>query len=143
MAVGDNLPLRYQDPVALAAAYDFVSRADIYRGRIGVENWNLLRYFYNSLSQAAAVQPGTYKPFKFIAPPIRIITLFWTKGKRTVLENICAKIGRRCHVSRKTAKEDFIPHLKLLMTKQKAAALITWLELAPEEVDFLVKMNRF
>ena len=143
MAIGDNLPLRYQDPTALAAAYDFVSRADIYRGRIGVENWNLLRYFYNNLSQAAAVQPGTYKPFKFIAPPIRIITLFWTKGKRTVLENVCRKIGMRCHVSRKTAKEDFIPYLKFLITKQKAAAVIAWLELAPEEVEFLQKMNKF
>ena len=143
MAVGDNLPLRYQDPAALATAYDFVSRADIYRGKIGVENWNLLRYFYNSLSQAAAVQPGTYKPFKFIAPPIRIITLFWTKGKRTALEKICAKIGQRCHVSRKTAKEDFIPHLKLLLARQKAVAMIAWLELSPEEVDFLQKMNKF
>ncbi len=143
MAVGDNLPLRYQDPAALAKAYDFVSRADIYRGRIGVENWGLLRYFYNNLAQAGSVQPETYKPFKFIAPPIRIITLFWTKGKRTTLENICAKIGKRCHVSRKTAKEDFIPYIKLLMERQKANAVIAWLELSPEEIEFLQKINKF
>jgi replication factor C large subunit len=143
MAVGDNLPLRFEDPVALAAAYEYISQADIYRGRIGVENWNLLRYFYNSLSQAAVVQPETYKPFKFVSPPIRIITLFWTKSKRTTLEKICAKIGKKCHVSRKTAKEDFIPHLKFLLSKQKAEALIKWLELTLEEVDFLTKMNKF
>ena len=143
MAVGDNLPLRYHNPAALAAAYEYVSRADMYRGRIGVENWSLLRYFYNALSQAAVVQPETYKPFKFIAPPIRIITLFWTKGKRTTLENICAKIGKNCHVSRKTAKEDFIPYLKLSLSEQKAEALIEWFELTPEEVDFLTKMNKF
>ncbi len=143
MAVGDNLPLRYTGPAKLAEAYDFVSQADMFRGRIGTENWHLLKYFFNSLAQAAAVQPESYQPFKLISPPIRILSLFWTKGKRTMLEGICAKIGERCHVSRKTAKEDFIPHLKILIAKQKAEPVISWLELEPEEVEFLAKMNKF
>ncbi len=143
MAVGDNLPLRYTEPAKLAEAYDFVSQADMFRGRIGTENWQLLKYFFNSLAQAAAVQPESYQPFKLISPPIRILSLFWTKGKRTMLEGICAKIGERCHVSRKTAKEDFIPHLKILIAKQKAEPVISWLELEPEEVEFLAKMNKF
>lgn len=143
MAVGDNLPLRYTDPVDLAEAYDFVSQADMFRGRVGTENWHLLKYFYNSLAQAAAVSPESYRPFPFISPPIRVITLFWTKGKRTMLNDVCAKIGKRCHVSRKTAKEDFIPYIKIMLIKQKAAPIISWLELAPEEVEFLGKMNKF
>jgi replication factor C large subunit len=144
MAIGDNLPRRYLDSTELAEAYEFVSQADVFRGRIGTENWNLLRYFYNALSEAAAVSHESYKPFTFIAPPIRVITLFWTKGKRTMLENICAKIGKQCHVSRKTAKEDFIPILKIMLDKPKAAtSLVSGLELQPEEVDFLVKMNGF
>ena len=44
MAVADNLPLRYTDPAKLAEAYDFLSQADMYRGRIGTENWHLLKY---------------------------------------------------------------------------------------------------
>ncbi len=143
MAVGDNLPLRYTDSVELAHAYEFISQADMTRGRIGTENWHLLKYFYNALSQAAAVNPDSAKPFKFISPPIRVITLFWTKSKRTTLEGICGKIGQRCHVSRKTAKEEFVPFIKVLITKQKAAEIISWLELAPEEIDFLAKMNKF
>jgi replication factor C large subunit len=143
MTVGDNLPMRYTNPADLAAAYDFVSQADMYRGRIGTENWGLLKYFYNSLAQAAAISPGTYQSFKFIHPPIRIITLFWSKGKRTMLDGICGKIGGHCHVSRKNAKENFIPFLKLMLTRQKAAEAIAWLELAPEEVDFLAKMIKF
>jgi len=143
MAIGDNLPLRYADPVALAAAYDFASQADMYRGRIGMENWHLLKYFFNCLALAAAVQPGTYQAFKMISPPIRIITLFWTKSKRTMLDGICGKIGGRCHVSRATAKQDFMPMLKTLITQRKAEDMISWLELSPEEVDFVAHMNRF
>jgi len=142
MAVGDNLPLRYTDPSDLAKAYDYVSQADMYRGRIGVENWHLLRNFFNSLSQAAGVSPQSYKPFALISPPIRVITLFWTKGRRTMLEAVCGKIGQRCHVSRATAKEDFVPYIKALLTKKKADAIVSWLELQPEEVEFLTKMNR-
>jgi replication factor C large subunit len=142
LSVGDNLPKRYTDPVELAVAYDFVSRADVFRGRVGTENWHLLKYFFNSLAQAAAVNPESYKPFTFISPPIRIITLFWTKGKRTTLNNICAKIGVQCHVSQATAKHDFVPFIKAILQKKRNSPLITWFNFTPEEVDFLIKMSR-
>ena len=142
MAIGDNLPLRFSDPGELAEAYDFVSRGDMFRGRIGTENWHLLRYFFNSLSEVAAVSPESYRPFSLISPPIRVITLFWTKGKRNTLNNVCGKIGSRCHVSRATAKTDFVPYLQILLAKGKANGILSWLELQPEEMEFLGKMKR-
>jgi replication factor C large subunit len=143
MSVSDNLPKRYIDPAELAAAYDFVSQADVYRGRIGTENWHLLRYFYNYLSEAASVAPESYQPFEFITPPIRIITLFWTKGKRSTLDAICGKIGAQCHVSHEIAKHDFVPYIKTLLQNQRSSPLASWFKFTPEEVDFLIKMNRY
>jgi len=143
MSVADNLPRRYTNADELAVAYDYVSRADLFRGRIGTENWHLLKYFFNELSEAAAVNPESYKPFELISPPIRIITLFWAKGKRTMLDGICRKIGAQCHVSHSKAKHAFIPFVKMMIQKQKSSALISWLDLTPEEVDFLIKMNRY
>jgi replication factor C large subunit len=143
MSVSDNLPKRYTNPEELAAAYDLVSQADMYRGRVGTENWHLLKYFYNDLSQAAAVAPQSYKPFELITPPIRIITLFWTKGKRSMLDAICGKIGAQCHVSHSKAKHDFVPYIKAILQKQKSSRLIDWFEFTPEEVTFLIQMNRY
>ncbi|HLN89705.1 MAG TPA: replication factor C large subunit [Candidatus Binatia bacterium] len=143
LSVSDNLPKRYSDQNELAAAYDYVSQADVFRGRIGTENWHLLKYFFNCLSKAASVNPKSYKPFEFISPPIRIITLFWTKGKRNMLDGICAKIGARCHVSHLMAKNDFVPYVKEILEKQKISPLATWFKFTPEEVDFLIKMSRF
>jgi len=143
LSISDNLPRRYTDSAELAAAYDFVSQADVFRGRIGTEHWFLLKYFFNCLSKAAAVNPESYKPFTFISPPIRIITLFWTKGKRTMLDGICGKIGAKCHVSHGKAKNDLVPFVKELLQKQKGITLAAWFKFTPEEVDFLVKMNRF
>ena len=143
MSVSDNLPRRYTNPDELAAAYDLVSQADVFRGRIGTEYWHLLKYFFNALSEAAAVAPESYKHFEFISPPIRIITLFWTKGKRTMLDAVCGKIGAQCHVSHSIAKHDFVPFIKIMLQNKKSSPLASWLKLTPEEVDFLNKMNRY
>jgi replication factor C large subunit len=141
LSISDNLPLRYEDPVDLGVAYDLVSRADVFRGRIGVENWHLLRYFYNFLAEAATVCPQSYRSFEFIFPPIRITTLFWTKSKRMAVDGLCAKIGARCHVSRKTAKQEFLPFVKIILEKEKSKAVASWLKLDTEEIDYLTKMN--
>jgi len=143
LSVSDNLPKRYTDPAELAKAYDYVSQADLFRGRIGTENWHLLKYFYNALSEASAVNPQSYKPFTFISPPIRIITLFWTKGKRNMLDAICGKIGAQCHVSHGTAKHDFVPYVRAILQKKPKSPLAAWFKFTPEEIDFLVKMVRF
>ena len=143
MSVSDNLPKRYTNPDELATAYNLISQADMYRGRVGTENWHLLKYFFNDLSQAAAVAPQSYKPFELITPPIRIITLFWTKGKRTMLDAICGKIGAQCHVSHSKAKQEFVPYIKAILQKQKSSGLIDWFEFTPEEVTFLIQMNRY
>lgn len=143
LSISDNLPLRYEYPVDLGTAYDLVSRADVFRGRIGTDNWHLLRYIYNLLAEAATVSPQSYRPFEFIFPPIRIITLFWTKSKRTALDGVCAKIGARCHVSRKTAKQEFLPFIKIILEKEKSKKVASWLRLNTEEMDYLTKMNKF
>jgi replication factor C large subunit len=144
MAIGDNMPRRHTDIANLADAYDYLSQADVFRGRVGTENWHLLKYVYNNLAQAAAVNSESYTQFEFISPPIRVITLFWTKNKRITLSNICTKIGARCHVSKYEAKMIFIPYLRLMLQqKKKAPALIEWLKLTPEEVTFLTGLKMF
>jgi replication factor C large subunit len=143
LSVSDNLPKRYTDAAELAEAFDFVSKADLFRGRIGTENWHLLKYFFNELAEASAVNPQSYKPFTFITPPIRVITLFWTKGKRSMLDTICGKIGALCHVSHEKAKHDFVPYIRAILQKKPKSPLAAWFDFTPEEVDFLVKMGRF
>jgi replication factor C large subunit len=142
LSFSDNLPLRYLKSDDLAIAYDLLSKADLFRGRVGTENWHLLRYFFHFLAEAAIVSPKSFKPFDFIHPPIRIMKLFWTKGKRTKLENICTKIASKCHVSRRTAKTDIIPYIQIILKKQKTSPLISWLKLDPDDVYYLLTMNK-
>jgi replication factor C large subunit len=142
LSLSDNLPLRYPDPAELATAYDMVSKADVFRGRIGVENWHLLKYFFNFLAEAGTISPKSFKPFDFIFPPMRIMKLYWTKGKRTKLENICQKIALKCHISRKTAKTDIVPFIRMIIKKQKSNPIISWLKLDTNDVEYLVKSTQ-
>ena len=142
LSISDNLPLRYPESADLAQAYDLVSRADVFRGRVGTENWSLLKYFFNLLVEAATVSPKSFKPFEVISPPIRIMKLYWTKGKRTKLKNICTKIALKCHVSQTTAKTDIVPFVKIILEKQKSNPIISWLKLEPDEVEYLTTMNK-
>ncbi|MBT8172269.1 hypothetical protein KJN74_05305, partial [Candidatus Bathyarchaeota archaeon] len=142
LSLSDNLPLRYLNEVDLAKAYDLISRADVFRGRVGTENWRLLKYFFALLAEAGTVSPKSFKPFEVISPPIRIMKLFWTKGKRTKLNNICEKIALKCHISQNTAKTRVIPFIKIILGRNKSNSIISWLKLEPEELDYLTKMNQ-
>ncbi|MDQ1279625.1 MAG: Replication factor large subunit [Thermoproteota archaeon] len=142
LSMSDNIPNRYQNSIELGRAYDLVSRADVFTGRIARENWNLLKYVSSYIAEAATVNPQSYKQFELITPPIRIIKLFWTRGKRTTLDNICAKIGHRCHISKSTAKEDVIPYIKAIMQQEKSDPLAVWLNLEAEEVEYIKKMDK-
>ncbi|UCE29609.1 MAG: replication factor C large subunit [Candidatus Bathyarchaeota archaeon] len=142
LSIHDNLPLRCKDPVELGVAYDLLSKADVFRGRIGLENWRLLKYFFSLISQATTVSSQPFQPFDFIFPPMRIIALFWTKGKRVTLEALCAKIGARCHVSRRSAKLDFVPFIKAILKEDKSAPLGAWFQLDDKEMGHLMNMGR-
>jgi replication factor C large subunit len=138
----DNLPLHYKDPLDLGIAYDFISKADVFRGRIGAENWKLLKYFFNILAQVTTIPSQFSEPFEINLYPQRISSLFWTKSKRTTLENICAKIAKRCHISRRSAKLDFVPFLKAILKKDKSSQIFTWLQLDGKEFDYLREMEQ-
>ena len=142
LSFSDNLPRRYSNLDDLAIAYDLLSKADMFRGRVGVENWNLLKYFFNLIAESAVISPDSFKPFEFIYPPIRIMKLFWTKNQRTILDSISSKIAHLFHVSKFTAKEEMLPFMKIMLEREKTKAIFAYLDFEPNEIDFIKKMKK-
>ena len=143
LSIQDNLPLKIGAGTSLSVAYDLLSRADVVRGRIGVENWKLLKYFFLFLAQAVTVPTDTSKSFDMIFPPIRILTLFWTKNRRVMLNNICSKIGAKCHLSRKKAKQRMLPFITAIIKKEKPSRISTWLQFDNKELQYLESIDLF
>jgi replication factor C large subunit len=131
LTIHENLPLRYRTPKNLAAAYNVLSKADIFRGRIGTEKWRLLRYVFNYLAQTTVIASEEFQPFLFTYPPTKWILLAWTKRQRTRVNQICTKIGSQCHVSQKRAQMEILPFIKMLVDKNEemAVQIKTWLNL--------------
>ena len=143
LTIHDNLPLRYKNPENLAAAYDLLSKADIFRGRIGTEKWRLLRYVFDYLAQSTVIASKEFQPFNFTFPPTKWILLAWTRNQRTQLDVICTKIGSKCHVSRRIAKMEILPFLKILLERNRemTTQIKMWLKLDDEAMQYLKKNN--
>jgi replication factor C large subunit len=139
LAIHDNLPLRYRNPKNLAAAYDVLSKADVFRGRIGREKWRLLRYVLELLAQSTIVAPEEFRPFAFIYPPTKIWALSRTRRRRTILETLCERIGSKCHVSRRSANLEFIPFLKIILRGRSdiSSQVAAWLGLDEKMIELL------
>ena len=142
LSFSDNLPRRYSNLEDLAIAYDLLSKADMFRGRVETENWNLLKYFFNLIAESAAVSSKSFEPFEFIYPPIRIMKLFWTKNQRTILDSVSSKIAHLLHMSKFTAKEEMLPFIKIMLEKEKTKSIAASLDFELNEIDFIKKMNK-
>jgi len=142
LSISDNLPHRYTQLNDLATAYDLLSQADMFRGRIGTENWILLKYFFNLMAQASTISPESFRPFDLEYPPLRIIKLFWTKSQRVKIDSISQKIAHTLHLSKISAINEVLPFIKILLEKKRDDSTITCFNFDSDEIDYIIRMKK-
>ncbi|MFC1800576.1 replication factor C large subunit [Nanoarchaeota archaeon] len=141
--IDENLPKEYTRPEDLAKAYDMLSKADVYRGRI--RRWQYWRFlvYVNALLTAgvAAAKQDKYPGYTKYSPTGRIMKLWWAKQKNMKKKAIAAKIAEKTHSSVKRTIQDTLPYIKVIFqkNKQQSDQLAEYLELDKEEVDWLRK----
>ncbi|MEM3555645.1 MAG: replication factor C large subunit [Candidatus Micrarchaeia archaeon] len=138
--VEENIPLEYDDVGDVARAYDSLSRADIFDGRIiRRQHWGFLRYS-NDLATAGVALAKKERYHKFVKYqfPKIISKLGSSRGERAMKANIGVKIGRMCHVSSKDAISIFFPVIKLLCKEKKNAENIQkYFGFDDEEMEYI------
>jgi len=136
----ENLPSEYKGK-DLARAYDALSKADVYRGRIRKRQfWRLLVYV-NALSTAGIAIAKTEKSQNFIQykPTTRILKLWKAKMKYLKRKSIAEKFAKKTHTSVKQAIKH-IPYLKAMFRNREMADQLTQeLDLNSEEATWLLK----
>ncbi len=143
--VAENLPLIYNEPRGLVMAYEKLSKADIFLGRIKKEgNWSLLKYFFDLMfGTVAFVSVGKRKkfiPFKF---PTYLKKISSSRKDRGEEKELVAKISSKCHVSSKKVISEYLPFIKLLVQKQSKyrKEVINYLSLGRDEVKKLIHLS--
>lgn len=136
----ENLPKEYLDVFSLAKAYEYLSRADVFNGRISrQQHWRFLVYI-NNLLTAGISSAKTEKNTNFVSykPTMRILKIWQAKMKNAMKKEIAEKLGRRTHTSKKVAYEQ-VPYLQEIFRHRGGKKIALELDLSEEEVGWLMK----
>ncbi len=138
--IDENIPVEYKKPEDLSRAYDSLSRADVFMGRIRRrQHWRFLVYVNAMLSAGiACAKHEKYPGFTAYKPTGRILKLWRAKMKYQKRKGIAQKIAQKTHTSSSRALHDTLPFVKN-MAKNGNKEIAEWLELDREEHDWLRK----
>ena len=134
----ENLPKEYLSPPALAKAYEYLSRADVFNHRIKRwQHWRFLVYINNFLT--AGISSAKDKKNTEMAeykPTTRILKLWMAQQKLAKKKEIAAKLGLTTHSSAKSSFE-YVAYLQQLVKENGGEEIIKELGLNEEEVEWL------
>ncbi len=139
--IEENIPLEYEKPEDIERAFERLSRADVFEGRIiRRQYWGFMRYS-NDLATAgvALAKEEPYHKFVKYQFPRIISALGRSRGERAMNREIGRKIGRRCHVSSKDAVELYLPLIKLFSKESSNIEKVQdYFEFEDEEMEYIV-----
>jgi len=133
--VEENIPSEYSGE-ALAKAYNSLSKADVFKGRIyRQQHWRFLVYqnFFLSIGISSATKLK-YNKFTSYKRPTRILKIWLANRKNAKKKSIVIKYSQQCHLSKKKAnKESFLLPLILNQHAQEK------LDLNEKEKEYLLE----
>ena len=134
--IEENIPLEYQGK-ALTKAYECLSRADIFKGRIyRKQYWRFLVYqsFFLSGGVASATR---LKNNRFISykKPTRILKIWMANMRNAKIKSIVEKYAKLCHMSKKKAMKD--KNLMPLILDSLNEETKNKMDLEDKEIDYL------
>ncbi|MEM0505972.1 MAG: replication factor C large subunit [Thermosphaera sp.] len=139
--LNEHIPTYYEDPEEMYRAYEALSRADVYYGRIRKSGqWDLLSYMFDMMGPGVAFARKSYKyrwkPFK---APARKKMLSETKRSREVREALAEHLASRLLTSKATVKNEVLPFLRIIFNynPKYAARIAKGYNLSEEHISWL------
>ena len=139
--IEENLPKEYTKPKDLVRAFDNLSTADVFRGRIKRrQHWRFLVYIYNLLTAGIALSKDErYKGFNKYTRTTRILRMWQYNQKFAKRKSIVSKVAKKTHSSSKTVLQDTLPYLRVIFKNNtiEAEKLANYFELDNAESAYL------
>jgi len=142
--IAENVPREYEDPEEVAEAFHWISRADVFDGRIiRRQYWGFLSYSQELLVNGVIVaKKRRYRKFVGYKFPRWIRLLSQYKSKREQVKNIASKIAPVLHVSKKRFIQEYMPLLPLIFSRREwAAHIVAAAKLTAEDVAFIINKS--
>ncbi|MEM1802326.1 MAG: replication factor C large subunit [Sulfolobales archaeon] len=146
--INENLPRQISDPEDLWHAYEYLSKADVYLGRIvKTGSWDLLSYAVDLMSAGVSLSivndvKSKYRWVKYNFPQNVLITAK-TKEVRQLREELAEVLAKHLNISKAVARTDVIPYLRVIFNTnvEAAAKLALGLNLSESMVKYISQQN--
>ncbi len=114
--VEENTPLVYKTPRTLTLAYEYLSRSDVFMGRIvRTQNWRLLSYASEMATLgvcSAKLSTGEETGYVKFSFPAWVKQASATVQSRRVLREVSLQLAKRYHVSSRVVSREILPLIK-------------------------------
>jgi replication factor C large subunit len=138
----ENLPREYRDPKDLAEGYEWLSRADVFLGRVQRRQsyglWGTATDLMSvGVTGAKSRSYGTPPGYQF---PNWIRKMSASKRERELRKQVAGKIAQSFHVGHRVARMDFIPFLQTALPRvpQLAEAVLVRIDADEDEIRLLL-----
>ncbi len=118
--IDENLPHEYTDPLDRSRAYDFLARADVFRGRIRKQqHWRYLVYVTAFMSAGVAVSKAKKNPaMREYKRAERLLSMWIANQKNASRKALAVALAPKLHVSIKKLTRLTLPSLKELARRE-------------------------
>ncbi|MFB6144705.1 MAG: replication factor C large subunit [Candidatus Nanohaloarchaea archaeon] len=136
--VRENIPREYKKTGDRKRGFDWLSKADVFNGRIRRSmNWKLLKYVYHfSTIGVALAKDEKYSGWTRYQYPSKLKKMGRSRANRKKRDEVSEKIGEKLHISLSTSVET-MPFLAKLIEEDEGIA--EQLELDEDDVEFIEK----
>ncbi|MFO7618980.1 MAG: hypothetical protein R6W91_04925, partial [Thermoplasmata archaeon] len=140
--IDHNIPTAYRNPADVHSAFEALSRADIFLGRVKRrQNYGLWAYARDMMSCGVSLAKSKdYRGHINYNFPPYLIKMSRSKGQRGIRDEFGSKLGRLAHVGGKVALQDVLPYFKQLYNQdlEFRMSMTRRLNLTEEDVGFLL-----
>jgi replication factor C large subunit len=137
--VDENIPREYEDAGDVARAYEALSKADVYAGRVmRRQSWSLLKFSMDLMTAGVALaKREPYHKFTPYSFPQFISALSRSKARRALRKAVAEKVGTRLHASTREVIQEYLPFLeKLFEHEEKAVAMSAHFGFTDEDLEY-------
>jgi replication factor C large subunit len=140
--IDENLPIEYKRPEDLAFAYNSLSKASIYLGRVRIrQHYRLWSYATDLMTAGVALaKTDPYYGYTRYQFPTWLKKMSRSRGIRTTQKSLSNKLSSSFHTSRYVAQTSIYPYFQYLFINQKDFDLsaICELELDSDEIAYIL-----
>ncbi len=113
--IENNIFNEYEKPDEIEKAYEFLSRADLFRRRVSLrQNWRLIVYMIDLIAAVSVAKKEMYRKFTKYSYPERLKILSTTKYQREEEMEKLKEIAKKLHCSVRKVKKEFLPYINIL-----------------------------